>query len=227
MRRYRKKNPPTFGVRKDTGTKKFRNHFQGQWAGGEFLHDQPGGAIAVAGSAAAAAKAARKHKPAMDNKKAMEVISNWHALGGRNMANMVDVKTGKVTEQHAAISYDPLHDLYDAFRILQKGDYMDGDVISTERLREVLVAEAETLSEEEINRLIKEADTAGRGSVNFKSYCKLVTEKRLPFLAKGSMFSDEHDIVMKVQRARIRRERGEKQRAKDLKDMGLDPDIVR
>jgi len=47
---------PVFGVRKNRGTKTFREHYDGEYAGGEFLHDQPGGKIAVAGSAAAAAK---------------------------------------------------------------------------------------------------------------------------------------------------------------------------
>ena len=159
----------------------------------------------------------------------MEIISNWHALGGSNMADMNEYKrkSGQVVEQHAAISYDPLNDMYDAFRLLQKGDFMSGDVVSVERLRAVLCGEAEILSEEEFALFVKEADKDNTKTVNFKAFCKNVVAKRLPHLAKGSMFSDEHDIVMKVQRARLRREKGAKQRAKELKAMGgLDSDII-
>jgi len=206
-----------------SGTKNFRNHYEGEWAGGEFLHDQVGGKIAVAGSAAAAAKAARKRKPAMGNKKAVQIISNWHALGGVNLAKMdtFNDENGFVHEQHAAISYDPAADLLDAFRLLQKGDYLDGDVISTDRLRTVLLNEAEVMSAEEFEKFVKEADKDGTKSVNFKAFCNMVVAKRLPHLAKGSQFNDDYDVVMKVQRARLKREEGERQRKAKLISMGL------
>ncbi len=215
---------PTFGVKKNSGTKVFRKKFQGEYAGKTFLHDQEGGVIAVAGSAALAARERKRRKPPMKNKHALKIIANWFALGGRNMA--AGAEDRGVTEQHASISYDALHDMLDAFRLLQRGDHGEGDMISTHQLRALLLGEAEALSGPEMDALIGEADPGNTGFVNFKTFASNIVRARLPHLAKGSHYGPQDDVVMRKQRERIKREKGERQRKEDLKAMGLDPDIV-
>ncbi|GMH60276.1 hypothetical protein TL16_g03015 [Triparma laevis f. inornata] len=213
----------TFGMNKDSGTKQFRSGFDGRFAGGEFLHDQAGGAIAVAGSAAAAAKAKHKYKPPVKNKEALAIIQNWHALGGSNIAKDF---LGSDTEHSMAISYDTLNDMFDAFRMIQKTHHADGDMVSADALRKLLSCEAERMTEGELDKLMEEADKERTGFINFKQFCRTILDARLPHLPKGSSFGPHDDIVMATQRKRIAKEKAEKQRRKDLKAMGLDPDIV-
>ncbi|GMH74218.1 hypothetical protein TrST_g14002 [Triparma strigata] len=219
--RFKPKNP-TFGSHKDSGTKQLRHGFDGAYAGGEFLHDQAGGKIAVAGSAAAAAKAKHKYKPPIKNKEALAIIQNWHALGG---SNIVSDFLGD-SEHSAAISYDTLNDMFDAFRMIQKTHHADGDMISADALRRLLSTEAERMSEQELDKLMEEADRERTGFINFKQFCRTILDARLPHLPKGSSFGPDDDVVMATQRKRIAKERAEKQRREDLKKMGLDPDIV-
>ena len=220
--RFKPKNP-TFGVKKSSGTKHLRPGNDGQYAGGEFLHDQAGGKIAVAGSAAAVAKARKMYKPPVKNKEAVAIIQNWHALGGTNIAKDF---LGTDTEHSMAISYDTLNDMFDAFRMIQKTHHADGDMISADVLRKILASTAERMSESELDQLTREADKEKTGFINFKQFCKTIINARLPHLPKGSSYGPDDDIVMQTQRRRIAKERAEKQRIADLKSMGLDPDIV-
>ena len=220
--RFKPRNA-TFGVKKSSGTKHLRPGNDGLYAGGEFLHDQAGGKIAVAGSAAAVAKAKKMYKPPVKNKEAVAIIQNWHALGGTNIARDF---LGAATEHSMAISYDTLNDMFDAFRMIQKTHHADGDMISADVLRKILASEAERMTEAELDQLVQEADKERTGFINFKQFCKAIIDARLPHLPKGSSFGPDDDVVMRVQRRRIAKERAEAQRIIDLKDMGLDPDIV-
>ena len=163
--RFKKDRKATFGTGKNSGTKQFRPGMNGQYAAGKtgFLHDQVGGNIVVAGSAALAAREKGKFKRSIKNKEALEIISNWHALGGTNIV------TDFTTEGGGGISYDSMNDMASAFRMLQKealGE--DGDMLSCDYLRKVLTREAERLGEGEVDALISEADPEGTGFMNFK-----------------------------------------------------------
>ena len=110
--------------------------------------------------------------------------------------------------------------------MIQKTHHADGDMISADALRKLLSTTAEKMSEEELDRLMKEADRERTGFINFKQFCKSILDARLPHLPKGSSYGPDDDVVMTTQRKRIAKERAELQRRKDLKSMGLDPDIV-
>ncbi len=241
----RKETLPTFGVRKTSGTEMFRHQHDGAYAAGRtgFLHDQPGGNVTVAGSAAAAALSKKRNgnKPLrqiIPNKVAVRLISQWHALGGMNISRdhkHVDDPEGlgnnqpeiEHTEQHGTVSYDPVSDVIEAFRMLAKKDgglaagVDGGDMISTTTLRRCLTNEGEKLSIREIDKLVADADHNRTGMVNYKMYCYTMGKLRLPHLPKGCMFTADDDIVMKVQRARIAKEKAVKARNAELKEMGL------
>ena len=181
-----------------------------------FLHDQAGGAVVVPGSAALAALERGGVRRSMKNKEAIEIISNWHALGGTNIAKDFGSEGG------GGISYDTIGDMASAFRMLQKSaNGEDGDMLSCDYLRRVLTGEAERLDGSEVDGLIKEADPESTGFMNFKQFAKVIVKSRLPHLPKGSAYGDEDDVVMKVQKRRIQKEKAERRRKKDLEDMGL------
>jgi hypothetical protein len=213
-----KKKSGTFGASKDSGTSQFRPGMNGPYASGRtgFLHDQAGGNIVVPGSAALAAREKGMKKKPIKNKEALAIISNWHALGGANIAGDFSSEGG------GGISYDSPQDMASAFRMLQKEAFgEDGDMLSCDYLRRVLTRTAERLSPGEIDALVGEADPEGTGFMNFKQFTAVIVKSRLPHLPKGSAYGDEDDIVMQVQRRRIQKEKAERRRKKDLEDMGL------
>ena len=57
------------------------------------------------------------------------------------------------SEHSAAISYDTLNDMFDAFRMIQKTHHADGDMISADALRRLLSTEAERMSEQELDKV--------------------------------------------------------------------------
>lgn len=208
---------------KDSGTSSFRPKFNGSYPAGSFLHDQAGGNVLYAGSAALSflQKKSGAGKRSMKNSEALAIISNWHALGGSNIArDYFNVET----EHSNAVSYDKLSDMQSAFVILQKyqgysGD--QGDMISCDLLRKVLTLEGEKLSEAEIDSMVAEADQDGSGWFNFKHFCKVMTDKRLPNLPKGSSYGPQDDVVMMKQRERIMKMKAKEERTRQMKEAGL------
>jgi len=211
----------TFGTQKQSGSKQFRPGFNGKYAAGTFIHDQPGGTVGSGARAAMSLKQNKAHKFMIKNADALKIISNWHALGGTNL----EPKCGGdmvYTEQGNAISYDSLKDLTAAFRMIQKSSDARkrgqdlGDMITVHDLIKTLGSEAEKLDNSELARLIREADPEDTGMVNFKHYCAVIVNHRIKFLPKGSLYNAEDDHVSKMKRDRLRRERGQRRRQKEV-----------
>lgn len=69
---------------------------------------------------------------------------------------------------------DPEEEMKEAFAVFDK----DGSgTISADELRQVMLNMGEKMTEEEIDDMIKEADSDGNGEIDYKEFCAMMSQK--------------------------------------------------